>query len=251
VSTGIVCGTVLDAAKNPVSARVVLDHIVYSGQERMYLRGMQADGLRIQARDSRVGCPPYGIAAETNSDGAYVMLYDWAEDFVGEIAAQLRFRVLCFDRNDPQYPFLGFGVGIGIYGLDLRAMLSQATRVPFEVHSATSWQRILTGAMGAFPSRHHRPSSSEGTVRRERSERGIPYTPQGAPRTTPPGPVPRPPPVQSPRAPDWRGPTGQVRGAAAEPVGGGRYMLLAMVVVNLSPKGQEAARRQVIGGWPR
>jgi hypothetical protein len=237
MATGIVCGRVLDAAEAPaVGIRVVLDNIHISGQERTYGRGMQADGLRIQGRTTLPSCPPYGIAAETNDQGDYILLYDWAEDFAGEIANSLRFRVMCFDPGDPQYPFLGDGRGIGMYGLDLRTMLSQF--LPLDTLS--HWTSLILAAQRAFPSRWHREHTTEGTRRVPRQERGIQYTPQGAPRTTPPGAVPRPPPPQGPEPMHPRGPGSFAQGALGESVGGGRYMLLTRIDVRLRARAEDA-----------
>lgn len=236
MATGIVCGRVLDAGKNPVvGIRVILDNIHISGQERMYGLGMQADGLRIQGRTTMPSCPPYGIAAETDDEGNYVLLYDWAEDFAGEIANSLRFRVMCFDPSDPQYPFLGDGRGIGMYGVDLRNMLSQF--LPLDALSLGHWTNLILAAQRAFPSRWQREHTTEGTVRRQRQERGIQYTPQGAPRTTPPGAVPRPAAPEGPQPMSPRGPGSFAQGALGESVGGGRYMLLTRIDVRLRPRG--------------
>lgn len=232
MATGIVFGRILHANKAPViGVRVVLDYVQPAGGE--YRR---AAGLPIEARHVRPGCPPYGVCAETNAEGSYVLLYDWPGDLIGDVVSSLIFRIMCFDSTQTQYRLVGRGeCSGGVLGLDIRSlMISQVWSL--DAASVDYWTGLILGTLHAFPCRWRRDPTSEGTRGPLPRGRGIQVTPHGGYRTTPPGAVPRPPEPEPPMPAPGGSLQHYVQGALGVGVSAERYILATKIDVRLGYK---------------
>jgi hypothetical protein len=145
MATGIVFGTVQNRAGDPFpEIRAVLDTIHVVGGANRYARG-----LPVTALSSTVSCPPYGIGDTTDDDGRCALFYDWPGTHIGDVLANCRFRVMCFD-DERLSPFIGADHRIGgVIGLDLRAIIGQV--LPLSPTSADSWLNFIADRMRALP----------------------------------------------------------------------------------------------------
>ena len=145
---GIVWGVVATASRTPVpNAVCVLDTIIEGGETR------RAGGLPITpVEPTTLARPPYGIAATTNSQGLYRLLYNWDGVNFGEQSGQCRFRVMAF-QNSQQFRHIGSAAAIrGTLGLDLRPLLGAA--LPIGAFSAqesqSTWLNTIADRISAF-----------------------------------------------------------------------------------------------------
>jgi len=230
MAQGIVFGNIAHARDGSVDGlRVVLGTIQVAGGEEIRARGVD-----IAPVTGGSNCPPYGVCADSDSSGRYVLLYHWPGDLVGVQMSSCRFQITCLRLRALQ-PVVGHASRTGgTVGLNLRSVvLSQF--LPTDP-SAADFLELILAVTGSFRSRWNQPprppaERRERPARSPRPRRGVDPSgigPRGLDHTPS-----RPDPV-GPRQPHHGRGYGYIRGALGLPVGGDRYTIATRIELQIS-----------------